>query len=103
MGRLEGPLKFLMKAADVSDNSHSGDHAMGHEKHIRDKLLNHINAALNEERSARRYRFIGHRLAEQRGLFTNVMHNELVSYFQDMYGEESCIDLLYHPEGVDYL
>lgn len=103
MGRLEGPLKFLMKAADVSDNSHSGDHAMGHEKHIRDKLLNHINAALNEERSARRYRFIGHRLAEQRGLFTNVMHNELVSYFQDTYGEESCIDLLYHPEGVDYL
>jgi len=103
MDHLEGPFKFLMKAADVSDNSHSGDHAMWHEKHIRDKLLNHINAALNEARLPRRYRFIGHRLAEQRGLITNIIHNELVAYFQDTYGKEACIDLLYHPEGVDYL
>lgn len=103
MGRLEGPLKFLMKVADVSDNSHSGEYATWHERHIRDKLLNHINAALHEDAHPRRYRFIGHRLAEQRGLMTNVMHNEIVAYMREIYGKEACIDLLYHPEGVDYL
>ncbi len=81
-GRLKGPLKNLMKAADTSDNSHSGDHRDPHETHIRDKLLQHINAAMPE----RQYRFFGHRLAELRGLFTNVMHNELVAYFRERYG-----------------
>ena len=98
-GRLKGPLKSLMKAADTADNSHSGDHCDPHEMHIRDKLLQHINAAMPE----RQYRFIGHRLAELRGLFTNVMHNELVKYFTEQYGEGACIDLLYYPEGVNYL
>ena len=97
--RLKVPLKFLMKAADTADNSHSGDHCDPHEVHIRDKLLQHINTAMPE----RQYRFIGHCLAELRGLFTNVMHNELVKYFLERYGAQSCIDLLYYPEGVNYL
>jgi CRISPR-associated protein Csc3 len=103
MDRLEGPLKFLMKAADVSDNSHSGDYAQRHERHIRDKLRDHVNSALNADAYPRRYRFVGHHLAEQRGLMTNVMHNEIVAYMLETYGKEACIDLLYHPEGVDYL
>ncbi len=98
-GRLKGPLKSLMKAADTADNSHSGDHCNPHEMHIRDKLLQHINAAMPE----RQYRFIGHRLAELRGIFTNVMHNEIVKYFREKFGEDICIDLLYYPEGVNYL
>ena len=97
--RLKGPLKFLMKAADTADNSHSGDHCNRTEAHIRDKLLQHINAAMPE----RQYRFFGHRLAELRGLFTNVLHNELVRYFQERSGKNACIDLLYYPEGVNYL
>jgi len=97
--RLKGPLKFLMKAADVADNSHSGDQCNRDEAHIRDKLLQHINAAMPE----RQYRFFGHRLAELRGLFTNVMHNNLVKFFQVRYGKDACIDLLYYPEGVNYL
>ena len=101
--RLEGALKFLMKAADVSDNSHSGNYALRHERHIRDKLRDHINSALNAEAYLRRYRFVGHHLAELRGLMTNVMHNEIVAYMRETYGKEACIDLLYHPEGVDYL
>src|SRR5437660_44914 len=32
--RLEGSLKFLMRVADVSDNSQSGDHTSRHETHI---------------------------------------------------------------------
>lgn len=103
IGRLEGPLKFLMKVADVSDNSHSGEHTRWHEKHIRDKLLDHVNAALNEDGHPRRYRFVGHRFAEQRGLLTNIMHNEMVAFLLATYGKDACIDLLYHPEGVDYL
>ena len=98
-GRLKGPLKHLMKAADASDNSHSGDHRDPHETHIRDKLLQHINSAMPE----RQYRFFGHRLAELRGLFTNVIHNELVAYFRERYGEGACIDLQYYTEGVNYL
>lgn len=97
--RLKKPMKFLMKAADTADNSHSGDHCDPHEVHIRDKLLQHINTAMPE----RQYRFFGHCLAELRGLFTNVMHNELVKYFLERYGTEACIDLLYYPEGVNYL
>jgi len=97
--RLKGPLKFLMKAADVADNSHSGDQCNRDEAHIRDKLLQHINTAMPK----RQYRFFGHRLAELRGIFTNVMHNELVKYFQEQHGEDACIDLIYYPEGVNYL
>jgi len=98
-GRLKGPLKHLMKAADAADNSHSGDHRDPHETHIRDKLLQHINSAMPE----RQYRFFGHRLAELRGLFTNVIHNELVTYFQERFGDGACIDLQYYSEGVNYL
>ena len=97
--RLKGVLKHLMKAVDAADNSHSGDHCDPHEVHLRDKLLQHINAAMPE----RQYRFSGHRLAELRGLFTNVLHNELVAYFREQYGQDACIDLQYYPEGVNYL
>ncbi len=101
--RLEGPLYYLMKVADVADNSHSGEYLSREEKHIRDKLSAHLNAALNAMGHPRRYRFVGHRLAELRGLMTNVIHNVLVSFMKKQYGQEVCIDLLYHPEGVDYL
>lgn len=97
--RIKGPLKFLMKAVDKADNSHSGDYADRHEMHLRDVVLQHVNAAMPE----RQYRFMGHRLAELRGLFTNVIHNLLVGYFRETYGEQACIDLLYYPEGVNYL
>ncbi len=101
--RLKGPLKYLMQAADTSDNSHSGDHRDPHEVHLRDKLLIHINAVMSRANSEYEYRFVGHRLAELRGIITNVFHNELVSYFRDNYGKEACIDLQYYPEGVNYL
>jgi CRISPR-associated protein Csc3 len=101
--RLKGPLKYLMQAADVSDNSHSGDHRDPDEVHIRDRLITHINAVMERAGREYEYRFFGHRLAELRGVITNVMHNALVQYFQEKYGKESCIDLQYYPEGVNYL
>ena len=101
--RLEGPLRHLMKFADAADNSHSGDYATHDEKHIRDKLVQHLNAALNAHIHPRRFRFIGHRLAELRGIETNIMHNQIVAFLQERYDKDACIDLLYHPTGVDYL
>lgn len=101
--RLKGPLRYLMQAADASDNSHSADHRDPHEVHLRDKLLIHINAVMSRANREQEYRFIGHRLAELRGIFTNVLHNELVDYFREKYGKETCIDLQYYPEGVNYL
>jgi CRISPR-associated protein Csc3 len=101
--RLKGPLRFLMQAADVSDNSHSGDYRDPHEVHLRDRLLTHINAIMSRAGRPYEYRFIGHRLAELRGLLTNVIHNELVEYFREQFGEHACIDLQYYPEGVNYL
>jgi hypothetical protein len=101
--RLEGPLRYVMKLADVSDNSHSGDHLLVHEKHIRDKFISHLNAALNACGHPERFRFVGFRLTELRGLLTNCIHNEMVAYLQELYGKESCLDVLYHPEGVDLL
>ena len=101
--RLEGPLCHLMKFADAADNSHSGDYVTHDEKHIRDKLVQHLNPALYTHGHARRFRFIGHRLAELRGIETNIMHNQVVAFLQERYGKDACIDLLYHPTGVDYL
>src|SRR5581483_9285785 len=37
------------------------------------------------------------------GLMTNIFHNEIVAHLRETHGKEACIDLLYHPEGVDYL
>lgn len=101
--RLEGILRNLMRFTDATDNTHSGDYTDHSEKNIRTKLIGHLSAALYATGAPRRYRFVGHRLAELRGLFTNVMHNEIVAFFRETFGEEACIDLLYHPEGVDYL
>jgi CRISPR-associated protein Csc3 len=101
--RLEGPLAHLMKFADCADNSHSSDYTTHDEKHIRDKLVQHLNAALYTHGHPRRFRFVGHRLAELRGIETNIMHNQIVVLLQERHGKEACIDLLYHATGVDYL
>lgn len=101
--RLEGPLRYLMKAIDVSDNSHAGDYTTWHEGHIRYKLMNRLNEALHQGSMPRRYRFVGYRLAEFRGLQTNIIHKKMISFLLTMYGEEACIDLLYHANGTDFL
>jgi CRISPR-associated protein Csc3 len=100
--RLEGPLRYLMKVADVSDNAHSGSYMDADEVKIRHKLQGHLNAALNSDHRPMRFRFIGYRLAELRGLFTNIIHNEMNTFLRELFGQERCIDLMHHPEGVDY-
>jgi CRISPR-associated protein Csc3 len=57
-GRLKGPLKQLMQAADTADNSHSSDHLDKHEVGIRDRLLTHVNGALGKAHRPYEYRFV---------------------------------------------
>lgn len=101
--RLEGGLKYLIRTVDLSDNSHSGEYANYKESHIRGKMMRRLNEALNAESYPRRYRFIGYRLAELRGLQTNIVHNRITMFLRETYGEDRCIDLLYHADGTDFL
>jgi CRISPR-associated protein Csc3 len=101
--RLKGPLRFLMKAADVADNSHSGEYAAWHESHIRGKFMERLNEALHQDGVSQRYRLVGYRLAEFRGLLTNIIHNQMIAFLRATYGERACVDLLYHANGTDFL
>ncbi len=47
-----------------------------------------------------RYRWVRHRVTEQRGLLTNVVHNAVVDFLRERFG---LIPLLIYPEGVAYL
>ncbi|RAQ95516.1 type I-D CRISPR-associated protein Cas10d/Csc3 [Thermogemmatispora tikiterensis] len=101
--RLEGPLRALLRTADVLDLSHSSDQTSHQERHIHQKALERLNEGLHLSGGQQRYRFISHRLAEQRGLLSNTIHNQVVHFLQEQYGPQSCIPLLFHAEGVDYL
>jgi CRISPR-associated protein Csc3 len=90
LDRLE-QLGNLMKAADCLDLSTELA-----ETRQKEKFLAWVNAVS----SGSRWSFTWHRLAENRGILTNVMHNALVSLFRERFG---AIPLLYYPDGVAYL
>ncbi len=48
----------------------------------------------------RRYAWVRHRVSEQRGLLTNVMHNAVVDCLGERFG---LIPVAFYPEGVAYL
>jgi len=80
-----------MKAADCLDLSTELS-----ETRQKEKFLAWVNAST----FGRRWGFTWHRLAENRGILTNVMHNTLVDLFRDRF---AAIPLLYYPDGVAYL
>ena len=47
-----------------------------------------------------KYKFVYHKVSEQRGIFTNLLHNEIVKYLE---AEKRLLPLLYYPDGVAYL
>ncbi|MCE2415945.1 type I-D CRISPR-associated protein Cas10d/Csc3 [Candidatus Poribacteria bacterium] len=47
-----------------------------------------------------KYKFVYHKVSEQRGIFTNLIHNEIVKYLET---EKGILPLLYYPDGVAYL
>ncbi len=46
------------------------------------------------------YRFVYHKVSEQRGILTNLIHNEIVAYLE---AEKHLLPLLFYPDGVAYL
>lgn len=83
-------LGCLMRAADVLDLSHELDEA----KH-KEAFLREVNTA-----SPVRFRFVWHRLAENRGIFTNLIHRTVSDFLQQQMG---IVPLLCYPEGTAYL
>ncbi len=86
----------LMYAVDNLDLSHT----LSENKH-KQGFVAVVNAL-----SERRWRWVTHRLGENRALLSNVIHNTVVAYLQEQHifdGETVLVDLLYYPEGVAYL
>ncbi|MFO7917326.1 MAG: type I-D CRISPR-associated protein Cas10d/Csc3, partial [Anaerolineae bacterium] len=83
-------LAHLMKAVDVVDLSHT----LLERRHKRD-FLRHLNTF-----TTRQYDLYRHRLAENRGLLSNVLHNAIVEHLRETRG---LTPLLFYPDGVVYL
>src|SRR5690606_2875582 len=58
-------------------------------------FLSYLNAFVDD----RQFAFFIHRLAENRGTLTNMLHEAIVGVLQ----EEQLVPLLYYPDGVAYL
>ena len=87
--RIDG-LKYLMRAADVIDLSHTLE-----ERVRKADSLSHLNTFSDVQ-----YDFVTHRLTEQRGILSNVIHNRLAGYLAEELG---LTPLLFYPSGVAYL
>ena len=83
-------LVFLMRAADGIDLSHSLD-----EPRHKANFLFQLNSTSDTQ-----YDFFTHRVAEQRGSFTNIIHNAAIEELRERFG---LAPLLLYPEGTAYL
>ena len=88
-------LRNLMKGVDIIDLSHTLD-----ERQYKQTFLTHLNAYLAESGEARQLGLFTHQLTEQRGLFSNILHQAISDELR-----ESCglTPLLYYPDGIAYL
>jgi CRISPR-associated protein Csc3 len=84
----------LMRAADVIDLSHTLD-----ERTHKQDFLGYVNAYLADSDQSRQLQLFSHRLTEQRGILTNVIHNAIV---EDLIAQYHITPLLYYPDGVVY-
>lgn len=87
-------LKYLVpiiQAMDVVDLSNTLD-----ERAKKQDFLKKINNLFDDVQ----YKFVYHKVSEQRGLLTNLIHNEIVKYLET---EKDLLPLLYYPDGVAYL
>lgn len=88
-------LRYLMKATDTLDLSHTLDEY----KHKGD-FLDDFNTYLSESGITAQYEFITHRLTESRSLLSNVLHNAIAAHLQNHHG---LVPLLFYPDGIAYL
>lgn len=87
-------LKYLVpiiRAMDVIDLSKTLE-----ERVKKRDFLIEINSVFDDIQ----YKFVYHKVSEQRGILTNLIHNEIVRHLES---EKDLLPLLYYPEGVAYL
>ena len=87
-------LKYLVpiiRAIDVIDLSKTLE-----ERAKKQDFLKEINSLFDDVK----YKFVYHKVSEQRGVFTNLIHNEIARYLET---EKDLLPLLYYPDGVAYL
>ena len=90
-GRLLNYLVPVIRAMDVIDLSKTLE-----ERAKKRDFLVEINSIFDDVQ----YKFISHKVSEQRGILTNLIHNEIVRYLES---EKDLLPLLYYPDGVAYL
>ena len=88
--RLLNYLVPIIRAIDVIDLSKTLE-----ERPKKRDFLFEINSICDIQ-----YKFVYHKVSEQRGILTNLIHNEIVRYLES---EKDLLPLLYYPEGVAYL
>ena len=88
--RLLNYLVPIIRAMDVIDLSKTLE---GQAKKV--DFLRELNRILDVQ-----YQFVYHKVSEQRGILTNLIHNEIVKYLET---EKDLLPLLYYPDGVAYL
>lgn len=90
-GRLLNYLVPIIRAIDVIDLSKTLE-----ERAKKRDFLIEINSIFDDVQ----YKFVYHKISEQRGILTNLIHNEIVRYLES---EKDLLPLLYYPDGVAYL
>lgn len=88
--RLLNYLVPIIRAMDVIDLSKTLE-----ERAKKVDFLRELNQILDVQ-----YQFVYHKVSEQRGILTNLIHNEIVKYLET---EKDLLPLLYYPDGVAYL
>ena len=88
--RLLNYLVPIIRAIDVIDLSKT----LEEQAKKRDFLIE-INSICDIQ-----YKFVYHKVSEQRGILTNFIHNEIAKYLES---EKNLLPLLYYPDGVAYL
>ena len=88
--RLLNYLVPIIRAMDVIDLSKTLE-----EQAKKVDFLRELNQILDVQ-----YEFVYHKVSEQRGVLTNLIHNEIVKYLET---EKDLLPLLYYPDGVAYL
>ena len=89
--RLLNYLVPIIRAMDVVDLSKTLE-----ERAKKRDFLIEINSISDDVQ----YKFVYHKVSEQRGILTSLIHNEIVTYLES---EKGLLPLLYYPDGVAYL
>ncbi len=88
-------LRYIIRAMDIIDLSHSLQ-----ERTHKQTFLSELNAFLSKQTPVRQYEFQHHRILENRGILTNIIHNAASAYLEQQF---DMIPLLFYPDGVAYL